>query len=239
MTRGSDKQRKLKLLARKRQRSRWKGYHCISDYHDGIYECDHVSPYTKSAGNVDSEIMVMLQDWSSDDALGQKAIHYDCVCCGYGKKVRTNGKLIELLKRYFAVDLKDIFATNLFPFIKRGQLGAPIAFDDLVCAATEFAIPQIEILRPRLVICLGLDTFNALRSASSKDTISQMDEAIRNPFRLGKATIWCQAHTGYWGQINRNKGRRRVPSDWNRMKRWFESVDGSKNSRASKLVRTT
>jgi uracil-DNA glycosylase len=124
------------------------------------------------------------------------------------KKVRTNRKLVELLKRYFAVDLKDIFATNLFPFVKGGQLGAPIEFDDLVRAATEFAIPQIEILRPHLVICLGKDTFNALRAATGHETFPKIDKAIRTPFHIGKSMIWCQAHTGHWGQINRNKGTR-------------------------------
>jgi hypothetical protein len=120
------KERKLRLLAKKRQRSRWKGYYCLGDYHDGIYECDHVSPYTKSAGNVDSEIMVMLQDWSSEAALGQRAIHHDCVCCGYGKKVRTNQKLIELLKRYFAVDLKDILRLISFHSSNVANLERPL-----------------------------------------------------------------------------------------------------------------
>jgi restriction system protein len=171
--------------------------------------------------------MVVLQDWSSDAALGQKAIHYDCVCCGYGKKVRTNLKLIELLKRYFSVDLKDIFATNLFPFIKRGTLSARIRFRDLVRAAGEFGIPQIKIVKPRLVVCLGKDTFYAIRCAwrDDEDRIRSLSEAIGNPFQIGRTKIWCQAHTGHWGQINRNKGRRRVSSDWNRMRKWFESGD--------------
>jgi hypothetical protein len=226
MTGTARKQQQLRLLARKRQRQRaWKGYRGLARYHGGIYECDYVSPYTKSAGNMNSKIMVMLQDWSSDAALAQKNIHYDCVCCGYGKKVRTNQKLIELLKAYFRVDLKDIFATNLFPFIKRGSLSAQVRFEDLRRAAKEFGIPQIKIVRPRLVICLGKDTFNAIRSAWRDDgaRVHSLGEAIRNPFQIGRTKIWCQAHTGHWGQTNRNKGRRRVPSDWNRMRKWFEN----------------
>jgi hypothetical protein len=57
-----DKQDALLALAKLRQGTRWPGYNCIGDYHAGAYECDLVSPYTKSAGNVDAEIMVMLQD---------------------------------------------------------------------------------------------------------------------------------------------------------------------------------
>jgi hypothetical protein len=65
----SEKQKALKALARKRQRSRWHGYKNIGDYHRGVYDCLHVSPYTKSAGNVDSSIMVFLQDWTSDESI--------------------------------------------------------------------------------------------------------------------------------------------------------------------------
>ena len=63
-----DKQSSLLRLARMRQSTRWPAYKCVGDYRGGVYECDFVSPYTK-AGNVDAEIMVMLQDWSSDDSL--------------------------------------------------------------------------------------------------------------------------------------------------------------------------
>jgi len=42
----------LLQLARKRQAARWEGYKCIADYCCGAYECDYVSPYTKSANNV-------------------------------------------------------------------------------------------------------------------------------------------------------------------------------------------
>ena len=34
-------------LAKLRQATRWPGYTSIADYHEGAYECDFVSPYTK------------------------------------------------------------------------------------------------------------------------------------------------------------------------------------------------
>jgi hypothetical protein len=64
-----DKHRELKALATKRQRARWPGYKGIGDYHNGVYECPYVSPYTKTAGNVDADIMVVLQDWTSDESI--------------------------------------------------------------------------------------------------------------------------------------------------------------------------
>ena len=59
----------LLKFAKSMQSSRWAGYKGIGEYHQKRYECDFVSPYTKSAGNVDAHIMVLLQDWSSDEWL--------------------------------------------------------------------------------------------------------------------------------------------------------------------------
>jgi len=50
----------LLALARQRQADRWPGYHTIGDYHDGVYESEHVSPYTRSAGNVDADVFILL-----------------------------------------------------------------------------------------------------------------------------------------------------------------------------------
>jgi restriction system protein len=142
----------LKALAKKRQPSRWDGYNGLGDYHNGIYECDYVSRYTKAANNVDSKIMVVLQDWSSNDVLSREKPDPDSVKYGYGRKVATNINLKRLLKTYFGVSLSDIYATNLFPFIKMGSMSSRIPSYDLEKAAIEFARPQIEIVRPRLEV---------------------------------------------------------------------------------------
>jgi restriction system protein len=120
----------------------WPGYGQIGDYHDGAYECDFVSPYTKSAGNVDAEIFVLLQDWSSDEAL-RGPLDPDCARYGLTKIFQTNKRLIELLRHHFDVELGDVYATNLFPFIKKGNMSSSIPMRDLVRAAQEFALPQL------------------------------------------------------------------------------------------------
>jgi hypothetical protein len=50
----------LRGLAEKRRASRWPGYLGIGDFHGGVYECDHVSPYTKGANNLDAELFLLL-----------------------------------------------------------------------------------------------------------------------------------------------------------------------------------
>jgi restriction system protein len=212
------KQSELLALAKLRQSTRWNGYKCIGDYHAGRYECDFVSPYTKTAGNVDAEIMVMLQDWSSDKSLSE-TFDQETAILGYTPSLATNRNLIELLNATFEVTLRETFATNLFPFVKLGRMSERIPQADLIAAAQQFGLPQIRIVKPKLLICLGLVTFNALRRGCDLNTRWPLSVAVENPFNIGPTRVWCQAHTGRLGQNNRNRGGvSRVPGDWLRMK---------------------
>lgn len=209
-----DKAGRLLDLAHKRQSSRWPDYKPLTEYHNGIYECDFVSPYTKSAGNVDAKLMILLQDWSSDHRLSA-TLDESAVTLGLTPTLPTNRNLERLLKVHFGLDLYQTYATNLFPFIKPGPLNAAIRVRDLERAAREFALPQIDIVVPRLVICLGLATFNALRRAVAMRVETTIEKAISAPFSHGGARVWCQAHTGTLGQNNRNRGGiDRVSQDW-------------------------
>jgi uracil-DNA glycosylase len=203
-------------LAQKRKRSRWNGYKCIGDYHGGDFECDYVSPYTKSAHNVDSNIMIILQDWSSDEEMSDPRDQEAMKKYGYTPSLGTNKNLIRLLNAHFGVGLNDIYATNLFPFIKPGALNAPIHRKDLVRAAQEFALPQVKIVCPKLVVCIGQNTFNAIRRSCDYEGWPKRDLAIESPFKVDRSRIWCQAHTAQLAQNTR--GVNRVSSDWKRMK---------------------
>ena len=72
----------------------------------------------------------------------------------------------------------------------------------------------------------GLPT-PALNLALFFGSIGRMAVAIDSPFTLGGSRVWCQAHTGAFGQMNRNKGDTdRVARDWMKMKEdvWPTSV---------------
>lgn len=213
----SDKHARLLELAHRRKMSRWADYRCIGDYHDGIYECDLVSPYTKSAGNVDAALMVLLQDWASDDVLAGPILQ-ERVTVGHDPQRRTNQRLRELLSRHFGCELEDLYVTNVFPFVKGGSMTASIRWRDLVQAAAEFALPQIKIVSPLFAVCLGKAAFDAVVVAAGHPRAKSLADAIASPVALGKTQVWCQAHTGQQGTNVRNRnGIDRVTSDWERM----------------------
>ena len=197
--------------------SRWAGYKCIGDYYNGIYECDFVSPYTRSASNVDAELMVLLQDWASDNVLSGPFLA-ERLTLGHDPQRATNQRLRELLRQHFRVELEEVYATNVFPFVKTGSMNASIAKRDLVRAAREFALPQIQIVGPRLAMCLGKTAFNAVAVAAGCRGAKSLEDAIAFPFEIGSTQIWCQAHTGRQGTNYRNRnGVDRVTKDWARM----------------------
>ena len=218
----SDKHTRLLALSRRRQESEWpceRNYKCIGDYHGGVYECDFVSPYTIGARNVDSELMILLQDWASDDVLRNDYLEAT-VTVGHDPSRGTNKRLKELLRHHFRLELNEVYATNVFPFIKRGRMNRSIAKRDLVRAAREFALPQIEIVGPRLAVCLGKAAFNAVAIASGRPPAKSLADAIEiaSPFEIGSTQVWCQAHTGQQGTNYRNRSEAdQVATDWDRM----------------------
>lgn len=211
------KQQQLARLAAKRQQTTWKGFGNLKDYG---YECDFVSPYTKSAGNVNAHVFLLLQDWSSADTL-LKGPNETIAKLGYTPDLPTNKRLHRLLGDHFKLDRAATYATNLFPFIKRGGISARIPHRYLRKAAVEFAWPQIAVVKPKLVIALGLATFNALRQTALGLHSVKLNEAIANPFDHAAVRVWCQAHPGSRGTVNAG-GDAATNANWKIMASWFE-----------------
>lgn len=199
--------------------------HC--DYHGGIYEYEYVSPYTKGANNVDADIFLLLQDWSSDQEMRNSDIDLDVLRLGRTPGLPTNQNLEQLLSTYFGINISGTYGTNLYPFIKPGNMSARIPQRYLVDAAKEFALPQIRIVEPKLVICFGKATFNALRKAVKERPVDTVNNGINAPFTIpdSQTLVWLQSHPGALGKINRNKVRSdQVSDDWLRMKEQFHTI---------------
>lgn len=216
----------LLRLAEKRQTALWEGYGQIGEFHNGAYESSHVSPITKSAGTVDAKIFIFLRDWASEPDL-LAPLDRDARDLGYIQREQATQKnLAILLQRHFNCDLSEAYATTLFPFIRRGD----IPYLDLERAAFEFGIPQLKIIAPKLVICLGLETFNVLRRIQRLDRVRDLAEGINQSFRFHNADVCVQAHTGFYGKMKRRSG---IDEDWRSMSALFKRSAKSSSISAS------
>jgi restriction system protein len=140
-------------------------YRRIEEFHDGYYDQhDWVSPWSLPACNVDSDLMIVGQDWASEDFL-QKDPDPKIRQFGHDPALATNRNLKRLLHEAFGRRFEDTFATNAFVFAKPGGMNSRLPVADLILSATRYALKEVEIVRPRMVICLGIGTFNAIRAA--------------------------------------------------------------------------
>lgn len=203
-------------LARRRKENVPCGYHGIGEFRCGAYECDFVTPYTKSAQNLDANVMLVLQDWCSVDYL--ECIDHDperveqLAKLGHDPSRPTNSNLKRLLQAHFGIGLEHTYATNLFPFIKPGGMSAGVRHLELVCAAKRYTIPEIRIVEPTLVVCLGVPVSNALRKAVELPPVENLKAAIESKFTIGDSQVWAQAHPSRFPG-----GKVRVDKNWRRM----------------------
>lgn len=212
------KAEKLVALARQRQKDRLPPHASIGEFHRGAYEADHVSPWTKSASNCDSPLMVVAQDWAGSDYLAA-AFRPVLVEFGYDPSLPTNKNLQRLLRTHFRRDFSQVYATNLFPFAKAGAMKATIPAADMRYSARKYLLPQIEIVQPTLVICLGRLTYNTVRNVLGLDTVRAMDAMVSSRTRLGSTSIVGVAHPGQLGTNHR--GIDQVEKDWAALAREF------------------
>lgn len=214
-----DKIAKLEELARLRQNPAWDGYRNIGDFHCGIYDSLHVSPYTRGAGNCDSPVFLLLQDWCSAKFLQDLTEEQRKSVADLGRAswLPINQNLTALLERHVGMTLEQCYATNLFPFIKpSAEMTAAIEREDLRRVAREFAIPQIRIVQPKQVICLGSEVFRSVRHALGLTLALGSGSQVGKCFPWEGIHIWCQVSPGALGCANRG-GLDKLHDDWAQM----------------------
>lgn len=239
LERSVDKVQALKALGTLRQSGAYAGYKNISEFEEGRYETEWVSPISKAAHNAEASIFILMLDWTSEKHLLEATLaeRRDMVSVGHTPGLETNVNLRRLLSVHLGKKFEDTFATNLFPFIKPKTMSEKLPPAILTKAAIEFAIPQIEIVRPRLVVCLGKDVFNTLRRLKGLRNVSNLDDATAFPFEGWETTIWGQAHTGYFGTLTREKaGPGTIDGDWAAMAEYYRKEGGFSSLLSGGLV---
>jgi hypothetical protein len=106
----------------------------LGDFDGGFYDCEFVVPWTISACNLNADLMIVAQDWASENFLTKrsKTAHKELrKLHGQDCDLQTNKNLKVLLKRHFEHDFSDTYATDVFVFIRPGAMSAQIPMEDL------------------------------------------------------------------------------------------------------------
>ena len=208
---------KLKVLAAQRrlddQGVLSKKYGQVGDFHGGVYDTwELVSPWTKSASNLDTELMVIGQDWYSDEAILKSKSPW---LLGYNPEAPTNKNLFTLLRETFGLEFSDVYATNLFVFVKPGVANATIPKGDLLYSARTYTKKEIDIVNPNTIICLGSATYSMLCRALEVEALPFKSSHF-TPVPYGSSLIYAVPHTGMLG-TNQAGGIVEVRKIWSKL----------------------
>jgi hypothetical protein len=105
--------------------------------------------------------------WSRVSDLLEQSGKEEMKRVGRDVTLKSNIAVDLLLKQYLNLEFHQTYATDTFVYVKPGGMSAPVKWGALVQSARLYALPQIEIIRPRMVICLGRGAnYSALHNAA-------------------------------------------------------------------------
>ncbi|MCK1586937.1 uracil-DNA glycosylase family protein [Bradyrhizobium sp. 169] len=234
-----DKALALSQLIAKRRTEAHTTYHHLHSFDGGIWDCKHVVPWTTSASNVDADLMIIGQDWASEQFLREPKYNTAervsaRLSAGQDEYLPTNRRLKSLLRTHCGLEFAQTYATDVLVFIKPGTMTGNVPMKDMLYCAETYTLPQIRIVKPRMVICLGAKTFNSVRRAMGMPDLKLSEACSPLAHSIDKGTgteIYGVPHTGGLGHANAG-GMERVNQIWLGLATRFDEL----NKRSSRTL---
>jgi uracil-DNA glycosylase family 4 len=192
----------------------------------GIYDCHEVGAWALWQGNLHAKLIVVGQDWGDVDwflrVKGRPT-----------STSKTNTTLVELLRAAgLKIDLANrttdrglLFFTNAVLCMKEGGAQAPLKAEWLRNCGSSFLRPTIELVQPKIVVCLGAKAYGALMDAyglKARPFSSAVDSA--QPDRLpGGVYVFPVYHCGAY-VLNTHRKLPQQLEDWKRIGLFLQTI---------------
>jgi restriction system protein len=220
----SQKHKKLCDLQAKRREDnfreknrRWDSYKDISEYQKGCFDFNGcVSPWTKSARNLNANFMLVAQDWASDDYIKGLRVSDPISSLGYNPELRSNKTIQKYLFRFLGISFEETYATNAFVFVKPGDISAQILTSFFSYSVNTYLKQEIEIIAAPHVLCLGMKTYRALAKLHKAPQPSVDRSSLARFQDVAGITYYCLPHPGGHGTASVG-GNRNVEGLWEQL----------------------
>lgn len=196
----SVKDSELKKIAERCKENTPDGFKHAADFQGGIFDNEnYVSPWSIGAHNSDASLMLIGQDWVSAEWLNNLN-NAQYAKLGRDPGFITNRNLEKYLK-LFNLNFSDTYATNAFAYIKDGPVNASIKQKDFRNSVINNLVPQIAIIKPKMIICIGRMAFNEMRAQAKLFRVS-IGKGHLESFKYMGAVVYGVYHTGGQGTAN-------------------------------------
>lgn len=194
---------------------------------NGNHDREKIGPWSFWQGNLDARIMVVGQDWGD--------VKYFADHRGMANPSNpTNRTLVELLEvagiQINPVGANNagkerIFLTNAILCLKSGGLQGPVKKPWFENCGKEFLLPLIRIVRPEVVVTLGVRAYKAIVSAiGGKLATGPFHDIVENPngFEIGDGVrLFPRYHCGQ-RVLNRHRKIAQQHKDWKKIGRYLK-----------------
>lgn len=190
-----------------------------SQIENGRFDCPEIGAWSRWHNDLDAEIMLIGQDWGNKD--------YFTTNEGRDTDSNPTNKNLTALFRELGYELgsarpekpfqKGLFFTNAILGIKEGDMSAPVSSKWVKHCNEHYTKSLIEIIQPKVIICLGMKAYEAMRLIYSDLPIKPMAKLAEDSFPVegGKIQIFPRFHCGGLGIRNRSFDKQQA--DWQKI----------------------
>ena len=218
----SNKNIAYRLLVQSRKICRLcKGLTNPAEYDNGIYDSDHIGPWSRWQGNLNTQLMIIGQDWG-DTGYFRRYRGRDTDNNPSNTTIRDLLASIEIpIPPPSASDrgMSSIFLTNAILCLKEGGLGAEVKREWFNNCGHHYLKPLIEIIRPKAVVSLGkyaYETISQLFNLQKKSFRDAVDQQVGIP--LSKNVVFLPVYHCSPRVLHTHRGLAQQKSDWQRIK---------------------
>jgi uracil-DNA glycosylase family 4 len=188
---------------------------------DGQFDSPHIGPWTAWLGDLNAPIMVVGQEWGDRTAfVTQRGID--------SAQSPTNIMLRELL-RSIGVDVplvgespqnRGVYITNAALCLKGEGCQGPVRPIWFRQCGAAFLRPQVELVRPRVVVTLGQQAYSGLLTAYGLAFPPRYRDSVEGPgvFLPSGVRVFAVYHCGR-RILNTHRSREQQFRDWQRIRK--------------------
>ena len=157
-----------------------KGLSNPSRLENGSFDSDEIGPLSRWQGNLDSDFMLILQDWGCvSNFIKYKGTDINSVT---NKNIK---ELFQLIGLSLTLPLDKVqknfhFFTNSILCLKEGNDTDPVDKEWYSNCGKRFLRPLIEIVNPKVVICLGECAYKAVMRSYDRKPSSFRNAVINH-----------------------------------------------------------